>query len=257
MNPPWITRFEQEINSFNKSISRDLKSQLLAIEKFPLREILKRAIFQKKYDIYHSTTIEGYSITPQEVEAALLGAELGDKQSFEKLKNKMAIIGHSHAFEYIISRLKKDFGKPTVCKELISETYFQLFKPSVDANIIDRYDLIGFRRVKVYIRNSRYVPPSYEKVPDLMESFITLINNIENPVIKSILAHYAFVTIHPYIDGNGRCGRLIMNYILGAGGCHWITITRDKRDEYFQSLQKGQIDSNIMPFAKFILSLLT
>lgn len=257
MNPPWVTRIEQEIKTFDKLISRELRPQLLAIEKFPIKEILKRAISQKKYDIYHSTAIEGYSITPQEVEAALMGVESGNKQSFEKLKNKMAIIGHSHAFEYIISRLRKDFGKPTVSKELISETHFQLFKPSVDANIIDRYDLIGFRSVKVYIRNSRYVPPSYEKIQDLMESFITLINNIENPIVKAILAHYSFVTIHPYTDGNGRCGRLLMNYILGASGYHWITITRDKRDEYFQSLQKGQIGSNIMPFAGFIFSMFT
>ena len=257
MNPPWVTRLEQEIKSFDEIISRELQPQLLAVKKSSLKEILKRAISQKKYDIYHSTTIEGYNITPQEVEAALLGTELNDKKSFEKLKNKMAIVGHSHAFEYIIDRIKHDFGKTGVSKELISESYFRLFKPSVDVNIIDRYDLIGFRKVKVYIRNSRYVPPSYEKVQDLIKSFIVFIERIENSIIKAILTHYFFVTIHPYVDGNGRCGRLLMNYVLCTSGYHWITITKDKRDKYFQALQNGQLGSNIIPFSKFILSILT
>lgn len=256
MNPPWVIRLEQEMENFNKVISREFKSEILAIKRFSLKEIMERAISQKKYDIYHSTTIEGYSITPQEVEAVLLGTGPKGKESFEKLKNKMAIIGHSGAFEYIIAKIRQDFGKPKLSQDLISETYFQLFKPSVDAKIIDRFDLIGFRKVKVFIRNSRYVPASFEKVLDLMKAFIAHTNNIENPIIKAILAHYFFVTIHPYIDGNGRCGRLLMNYLLGASGYHWITITMEKRTDYFQSLQKGQINSNIMPFTKFILSLL-
>ena len=168
----------------------------------------------------------------------------------------MAIIGHAHAFEYVIAKLKEDYNKPKISQDLVAEIYFRLFKPSVDAGIIDRFDLVGFRNTKVYIRNSRYVPPSFEKVPDLMESFLYGIDRIKNPIIKSILAHYFFVTIHPYPDGNGRCGRLLMNYLLGASGYNWCTITKDKRERYFQTLQEGQINSDIIPFVDFILSLL-
>ncbi len=89
-----------------------------------------------------------------------------------------------------------------------------------------------------------------------MESFLYGINRIKNHIIKSILAHYFFVTVHPYPDGNGRCGRLLMNYLLGASGYNWCTITKDKRERYFQTLQEGQINSDIIPFVDFILSLL-
>ncbi len=257
MKSPWVFRLEQEIKNFDKAISHRLTSMLSSIKKYSLENILKNAVLHKQYDIYHSTTIEGYTITPQEVEAVLLGAGPAGDLSSEKLRNKMAIIGHARAFEYIITKIKEDYDKPEISHDLVAEVYFRLFKPSVDAGIIDRFDLIGFRNVKVYIRNSRYVPPPFEKVDDLMESFLYWINRIKEPIIKSILAHYFFVTIHPYPDGNGRCGRLLMNYLLGASGCSWCTITKDERDRYFQTLQEGQINSDIIPFANFILSLFT
>jgi len=255
MEPPWIIRFEEELKNFSETIDRKLKSDLRSINKYPPDVILKRAISRKKYDIYHSTTIEGYTITPEEVEAAILGAGAKEKESVEKLRNKMAIIGHSRAFEYVIGKIGEDFGKAKLSEDLISEIYFQLFKPSVDAGIIDRFDLLGFRKINVFIRGCRYVPPSSEKVPDLIKSFIARINEIKNAMVKAILTHYFFVTIHPYPDGNGRCGRLLMNYLLAASGYHWITITLDKRDLYFHALQKGQLDADILPFSKFILSL--
>lgn len=256
MKPPWIIRLEEEAKSFSEIINQKLGSKMRAVKRHPLEIILKNAISQKKYDIYHSTTIEGYAISPEEVEAAILGTGAKGKESFEKLKNKMAIIGHSRAFEYVIRKVREDFDKAKISEDLISEIYFQLFKPSADAKIIDQFDLLGFRKTKVYLRGSRYVPPSYEKVPDLMKSFVSLINGMENSIVKAILAHYFFVSIHPYPDGNGRCGRLLMNYLLAASGYHWITITVDKRDIYFRALQKGQLDSDILPFAKFILSFL-
>jgi Fic family protein len=256
MKPPWVIRFEEEVVSFSELISSKFKSKIQGIKKYPLDTILKRAVAQKKYDIYHSTTIEGYMITPEEVEAVILGdKEKEGSKSFEKLRNKMSIIGHSQAFEYVISRIKKDFGKAKISEDLISEIYFQLFKPSVDVKIIDRFDLIGYRKSKVYIRGSRYVPPSFEKVSDLMKSFVAIINGIDNDFEKAVLAHYFFVTIHPYLDGNGRCCRLLMNYLLAASKYPWITITNEKRNLYFQALQNGQLDTNILPFAEFILNL--
>jgi Fic family protein len=167
----------------------------------------------------------------------------------------MAILGHAQAFDYVIKCIKKDFRAVRVTEDLIMDVYYRLFKPSADAKIISRFDLLGYRRIKVFIRGSRYVPPSYEKVPDLMNNFILVLNKMGNALVKSILAHYYFVTIHPYQDGNGRCGRLLMNYCLAASGYPWVTVTTDRRDEYFKTLQEGQLNGDILPFAKFILSL--
>ncbi|MCX5751257.1 MAG: Fic family protein [Candidatus Saganbacteria bacterium] len=251
----WIIRQEEELMAFSEIIGGVLKEEINAIKKHPLEKILEMAVARKKYDVYHSTTIEGYSITPEEVEAVILGKSLKD-EGFEKLRNKMAILGHAQAFDYVLKCIKKDFKRPKITDEFIADIYFQLFKPSVDAKIIDRFDLLGYRRIKVYLRGSRYVPPSFEKVPDLMDNFILSLNKMGDSLVKAILSHYYFVTIHPYQDGNGRCGRLLMNYFLAASGYLWITITADEREAYFRALQAGQLDGNILPFAKLIISLL-
>lgn len=251
----WIIRQEEELKSFSGIIGDTLKEEIGSIKRHPLEKILERAIAQKKYDVYHSTTIEGYRITPEEVEAVILGKSLKD-ESLEKMRNKMAILGHAQAFDFVLKCIQKDFKKARITEDLITDIYFQLFRPSVDAKIIDRFDLLGYRRLKVYIRGSRYVPPSFEKVPGLMDSFTLSLNKTEDALVKAILSHYYFVTIHPYQDGNGRCGRLLMNYCLAASGYLWVTITADKRDAYFKTLQEGQLRGNILPFAKFILSLL-
>ncbi|MBI5399717.1 Fic family protein [Candidatus Saganbacteria bacterium] len=159
-NNPWIIKQEEEMASFMRRIEKGLDSKIATLKKHSLDNVLKIAVDRKKYDVYHSTTIEGYNITPKEVEAVILGKKLKDK-SFEKIRNEMAILGH-----------------------------------------------------------------------------------------------YYFVTIHPYTDGNGRCGRLIMNYCLAAAGYPWITIIADTRDAYFQALQMGQLEGDIIPFAKFIISLI-
>lgn len=256
MLQPWISKLEEEMREYNEKIVHKEFSKLRLIKKFPKEQILKRAISHKKYDIYHSTTIEGYEITPEEVEAIIFGKKHKEKEPFNKLRNRMAVMGHAQAFEYVIKMIKKDFGRAKITEDLISEIYFKLFKPSVDAKIIDRFDLVGYRKIKVFIRGCRYVPPASEKVQDLMKAFISHVNEMQDSIIKAILAHYFFATIHPYPDGNGRCARLLMNYLLAASGYPWVTIPVAKRDAYFQSLQKGQLESEIIPFAKFILSFL-
>jgi Fic family protein len=108
----------------------------------------------------------------------------------------------------------------------------------------------------VFIRGSSYVPPSHEKLGDLMGSYVVLAGEIENPVIKAILAHYLFVTIHPYIDGNGRTARLLMNYFLLSSGYSWVTIRADQRIEYFNALKTANLAHDILMFGEFIVGML-
>jgi Fic family protein len=128
-----------------------------------------------------------------------------------------------------------------------------LFKPSVDAKIISKYDLLKYRNIQVYIRNSNYIPPSSEKVNELMKYFPLMINRIENQIVKAILAHYLLVTIHPFVDGNGRSARLLMNYFLLCGGYKWVTIEATERINYFKALQKAQVEDDIIDFSRIIL----
>lgn len=168
----------------------------------------------------------------------------------------MAIVGYSEAFDFILEKVQDGFGKPQVSEKLIKDTYYNLFKPSVDADIIDIVSLTTYRNIAAFIRGTTYVPSSWEKLPDLMPSFTRSVNEIKNPVIRAILAHYFFVAIHPYNDGNGRTARLLMNYTLLSAGYSWITIRADQRSEYFGALNEGTVDGNILPFGEFILTML-
>lgn len=231
------------------------------IKKDPLEKLLSQARAHKPYDTYHSTTLEGYKITPEEVDAFLSGLVPEEKKArrtkyLEEIKNRMAILGYSKAFNFILGKVKDDFKKPLFSEDLVKDTFYHLFKPSADAKIIDYLSLFSYRKIPAFIRGTRYIPPSYEELTDLMASFVFSVNQIKNPVIKAILAHYFFVTIHPYSDSNGRTARLLMNCLLLTTGFSWVTIRVDQREEYFETLKKGQLEGNILLFERFILQML-
>ncbi|MCL5773106.1 MAG: Fic family protein [Firmicutes bacterium] len=262
LTPPWVVRQEQQLQEYEKAIEKHFHQKIKKIKKHSLNQLLAPAKEHKKYDTYHSTTLEGYRITPEEVDALLSGIIPKDKKTsknkyLEDTKNRMAILGYSEAFDFIISKIQKDFAKANLNQELIKDTYYHLFKPSADAGIIDYLTLVKYRNAPAFIRGTSYVPPAYEKLPELMTNYESSINKVKNPLIKAILAHYFFVTVHPYLDGNGRTGRILMNYLLLTSGYHWITIRADQRAEYFEALRKGQVDNNILPFGKFLIDMLT
>lgn len=261
ISPPWVVRQELEIRDFEKALLAQFSARIDNLERKPLNELVAQAKEHKKYDTYHSTTLEGYRITPEEVEALLSGDIPEEKKNegdryFEEIKNRMAILGYSEAFDFTINQIQKDFGHPTVSESLVQDTYYHLFKPSADAKLIDYVTLVSYRNMMVFIRGSSYIPPSYEKLGDLMKSFVALINEIKNPIIKAILAHYLFVTIHPYIDGNGRTARLLMNYFLLGSGYSWLTIRADQRTPYFDALETANTEHDILPFGEFIIGML-
>ena len=261
LSPPWVIRQEQQAKEFEDALNKHLKPKIARIKKQPLSQLLKQAREHKKYDTYHSTSLEGYRITPEDVDVLLSGRipkkERGNgAEHLEQLKNRMAIIGYSEAFDFILATAKQAFEKPRITEDFIKDTYSNLFKPSTDAGILDYYSLTAYRSIPVYIRGTRYAPPSHEKLPELMASYVKLVSEVKNPVVRAILAHYFFVTIHPYLDGNGRTGRLLMNYLLISAGYSWVTIKTEQRGEYFEALAKAQLDEGILPFGEFILSVL-
>ena len=256
---PWVIRQEEQIKEFEAVLETALKGKISKIKKNPLKKLLTQAREHKKYDTYHSTTLEGYQITPEQVEALLSGI-VPDEESgadyFDKMRNRMAIVGYSEAFDFVLERVESDFRKPNISEQLVKETYAKLFKPSLDAKIVDLISLTTYRNIAAFIRGTNFIPPSWEKLPDLMSGYEESISKIKNPVIKAILAHYFFVAIHPYIDGNGRTARLLMNYTLLTSGFSWVTIRADQRAEYFGALNKGSVDGDILPFGRFIVEML-
>jgi Fic family protein len=130
--------------------------------------------------------------------------------------------------------------------------YAALFGPSITAGILRPGDLAGYRTGPVYIRNSLHAPPSREALRDMMPVLFELLTEEQNPAVRVVLGHFIFVYIHPYMDGNGRMGRFLMNVMLASGGYPWTVIPVEHRKDYMQSLESASVDANIKPFATFL-----
>lgn len=70
-----------------------------------------------------------------------------------------------------------------------------------------------------------------------------------------MLGHFVFVYIHPYMDGNGRIGRLLMNVMLASGGYPWTIVPVDRRNDYISALESASVGQDIAPFATFLAGL--
>jgi Fic family protein len=97
-----------------------------------------------------------------------------------------------------------------------------------------------------------HVPPRYEAVRDCIPAFFDFLREEPEPSVRVVLGHFVFVYIHPYMDGNGRIGRFLMNVMLAAGGYPWTVIPLEKRDDYMDALESGSVEQDIEPFAIFL-----
>ena len=132
---------------------------------------------------------------------------------------------------------------------------FQLFEPCLVAGIIKASDLVGYRRHQVYIRNSMHTPLNPDTVLDAMTALSDLMLEEPNALVRAVLGHFFFVYIHPYMDGNGRTARFVMNSQLVTAGYPWVIVPVERRQEYMSSLEQASVEENIQPFAQFIGSL--
>ncbi len=116
-------------------------------------------------------------------------------------------------------------------------------------------DLVGFRNHQVFIRGAAHVPPPQDALVNTMEMLFNCLKNETEASVRAVLGHFIFVYIHPYMDGNGRIGRFIMNTMLASGGYRWTVIRSDKtrRDGYMKALDIASSQHDISAFAEFIV----
>jgi Uncharacterized conserved protein len=126
------------------------------------------------------------------------------------------------------------------------------FKVYVQAGIISAPDLLGYRTHQVYIWGYKHTPLIPNAVRPAMNTLCNLLKEETIGFIRSILGHFFVVYIHPYMDGNGRTARFVMNAMLTTSGLPWTIIPTEKRDEYMQALEVASVEGNILPFAKLI-----
>lgn len=85
-----------------------------------------------------------------------------------------------------------------------------------------------------------------------MPALFDLLREEKEPAVRAVLGHFVFVYIHPYMDGNGRIGRFLMNVMLASGGYPWTVIPVERRNKYLTALEQASVDENIESLAEFI-----
>jgi len=209
-------------------------------------------------DAYHSLSIEGYRISHELIERVRSGNWNTDIHDDREHHNALAAYGYWKAFEEVkksVLRVLDGENSGAVADEDHADWYREMFAPCATAGIISLTDLAGYRNRSVLIRHSRHVPPNYNHVRDAMPAFFDLLREEKESSVRVVLGHFLFVYIHPYIDGNGRVGRFLMNLMLASGGYPWTVVPVEKRKEYMASLEIASVDQSIVPFAKFLARL--
>ncbi|MEJ5265411.1 MAG: Fic family protein [Bacteroidales bacterium] len=218
-----IDRLQQQIEGFKPLSKRQLQD---------LRQYYRIGI------TYTSNAIEGNTLTESETKVVI---EEGIAIAGKPLKHHLEAVGHAMAFDHVYRLIKKQ----TITENDIKKLH-RLFYQKIDAEQAGKY-----RKTQVYITGSQYLPPKPNEVPILMKDLIKWYNEEkQHPVVTAALLHQKFVVIHPFIDGNGRIGRLLMNLHLLKNKLPVTIIPPVLRAEYIAMLEKSHV--NAQPFIEFI-----
>ncbi len=177
---------------------------------------------------YHSNAIEGNTLTYAETYAILYNDNSFKIQGKEPREIYEAI-NHKKALELVFNNIKN--------KEEFNEHFIKKINETINKDIKDTE---GYRKVQVFIRGSEHIPPKPEQVPNLMNYFIYNYNNDEQDVFKKIAKyHIEFEKIHPFEDGNGRTGRILLNYELIKNNIAPVVINKEDRVKYFEYIRNN------------------
>ena len=193
---------------------------------------------------YTSNNIEGNTLTRKETRLVI---EEDITSSSKPFVHYQEAINHAKAFEYILDILKSE---KTITENFALEIHKKLLSG------IDDYNAGFYRTCPVRISGSRVILPNPLKVPDLMKEFWNKCKKISG-IEDIIKVQLDFVSIHPFSDGNGRCARLLMNFLLLQNGYCPIIIRPRDRKHYINSIEKAQLTGDIADYMKFMLSRLS
>lgn len=224
-----------------------LKIQLSALRPLP-EEALKK--IQDALDIeytYESNRIEGNTLTLQET--ALVVNE-GVTISGKSMREHLEAINHAEAISYIKDIAKQDIE---ISERTIKEIHALILHG------IDRENAGRYRTVPVMISGSTHMPPQPYLIEKQMEDFILRFKQMEaekvHPVLIAAYLHDELVRIHPFIDGNGRTSRLLMNLYLLRHGYVIITLkgSNDAKVNYYKALEMSHTEQLPEDFQKLVI----
>lgn len=195
--------------------------------------------FKLRYT-YESNAIEGNTLTLMETKVVLEGVGVGGKS----LREHYEVINHHQAMALI-----EEFAKDL---QPLSEYEIKSIHSLILKNI-DESNAGAYRNCEVRISGAMHIPPSFLSVSSLMQDFIKDYHSLQaHPVIKASRAHCVLVGIHPFVDGNGRTSRLVMNLEFLKSGYPLINIKAKDKLEYYQALDLAHTQGDYSAFDLFI-----
>lgn len=194
---------------------------------------------------YNSNAIEGNTLTLRETDLVLKGLTIDQKS----LKDHMEAVGHKEAFEFVRELVKDNVP---ISESIIKQIHYLV--------LADKKEDRGvYRRVPVRIMGAKYEPVQPYLIGPKMEQLLQeYAENKEHIVTKLARFHIEFEGIHPFIDGNGRTGRLLVNLELMKAGYPPIDIKFTDRIAYYNAFDEFYVNNNISSmeklFARYINS---
>lgn len=180
---------------------------------------------------YHSNAIEGSTLTYAETYAILYN-DNSFKISGKEPREIYEAINHKKALELVFNKLKSN--------EDFSESFIKNLNEIINRDIKNTE---GYRNVQAFIQGSEHIPPEPQKIPNLMMYYIYNYNHDEQNIFNKIARyHIEFERIHPFEDGNGRTGRLLINYELLKNNLPPVVITKEDRIKYFEFLKNTDVN---------------
>lgn len=194
---------------------------------------------------YNSNAIEGNTLTMSETKVVLEGITIGGKSMVEHMET----INHRDAIFFMEDLIS---SKESLSEWNIRNIHCLILKE------IDKQNAGKYRTENVVISGAKHIPPKYYEIADLMQKLIEEYNNNwkdYHPVIRATLLHGEFVKVHPFIDGNGRTARLLLNFELMRGGYTPVIIKNEDRARYYNVLDIAHTTMNYEPFIKLVSEL--
>lgn len=183
---------------------------------------------------YASNAIEGNTLTLSETALVLSGMTVGEKP----LKDHLEATGHRDAFCFLEEFVKSDAP--------VSEAFIRQLHSLVLAD--KPLDRGVYRRIPVIITGAVHTPPQPYMVSPMMEAWVRELQSTRlHPLVAAAVFHVRFEAIHPFIDGNGRTGRLLANFILMRGGYLPISVKYENRRAYYEAFTAYHRNGDISP----------
>ena len=186
---------------------------------------------------YNSNAIEGNTLTLRETDLVLKGLTIDKKP----LKDHLEVIGHKEAFEYVVQLVEDNIP---ISQKIIKEIHYLVLSDKKD-------DRGVYRRVPVRIMGARHEPVQpYLIQPKMEQLLLDYKDSKEHTITKLARFHIEFESIHPFIDGNGRTGRLLVNLEFMKAGFPPIDIKFTDRIEYYRAFDKYHLKDDLSGMEK-------